>query len=265
MSRKLIVILIKEYRMNEIQVLSRLEGKVAVVTGGGSGIGQAATEAMVKEGGRVLIVGRRKEPLKLLVEQYPERVRYLQVDISSSGASSMIVDTALESFGRLDVLVNNAGVAVLKPLALITDEEIDQMLSVNIKGMLALSREAMPALEQSNGSIINISSVAGQTAVPGFTVYASTKSAIDRISKILAAEVGPMGIRVNVVAPGLTQTDMLSEMPQEAIDEMVQGATALRRIGTPEDVAQSITWLASDESNWVTGQIIQASGGLLLS
>jgi len=245
--------------------LRRLENKAAIVTGGGTGIGLATTEALVKEGANVLIVGRREAPLKSLAEKYPGKVSYLQADISHSGSSELIINTVLETYGKLDILVNNAGYAVIKPLMLITDDEIDQMLTLNVKAMLALSREAIPALEQSRGSIINISSVAAQTAVPGFTAYAATKSAIDRMSKILAVEVGPTGVRVNVVAPGLTRTDMLNATPQEAVDKLVNEATALRRVGEPEDIAETITWLASEQSAWVTGQVIQSSGGLLLS
>lgn len=251
--------------MSNFTCTDRLKDKVAIVTGGGTGIGRAATQAMINEGASVLIVGRRIEPLKELADKYPGRVSYLQADVSQAGCSQLIIKTVLETYGKLDVLVNNAASAVLKPLTLLSDDEIENMFNVNVKSMLALSREAIPELETSSGCIINISSVAAQSAVPGFTAYAATKAAIDRISKILAAETGPAGVRVNVVSPGLTQTDMLSATPQDAIDKLVNEATALRRLGTPAEVAESITWLASDQAKWVTGQVIQASGGLLLS
>jgi len=244
---------------------SKMAECVAIVTGGGTGIGRAAAIALVDQGAKVLLVGRRETPIKELSERYDGSMRYLQADISETGSSQKIIDAALETFGRLDTLVNNAGVAYVKPLADITDDEIEQMLSVNIKGILTLSRDAIPALQKSKGTIINISSVAGQSAVPGFSTYAATKAGIDRITKILAAELGPLGIRINAVSPGLTQTDMLAATPPEAIDKMVNEATALRRVGTPEDVAQSIVWLASSDAEWITGQVIQASGGLLLS
>ena len=148
---------------------------------------------------------------------------------------------------------------------MITDDEIDTMLATNVKGLLSLTREAIPALEKSKGLVINLGSVAAQTALPGMSGYATTKSGVYRLSKILAAELGPSGIRVNVVAPGLTQTDMLSAMPDEAVGQLVNEATALRRVGEPEDIARSIVWLASEEAGWVTGQVVQASGGLLLN
>lgn len=246
-------------------ISTSLAEKVAIVTGGGTGIGLAVAEALLSRGARILVVGRREAPIKELASKHDGRAKYLQADISQSGTSQAVIDRVLELFGRLDLLVNNAAAAVVKPLTDITDDEIDQMLTTNIKGLLALSRDAIPALEESKGSIINLSSVAGQSAVPGFSAYAATKSGVDRITKILAAELGPLGIRVNAVAPGLTRTDMLAATPDEAVNQMVNEATALRRLGEPEDVARSIVWLASDDAAWVTGQVIQASGGLMLS
>lgn len=251
--------------MTTLPTSNRLAGKVAIVTGGGTGIGRATAEAFVGEGAKVLIVGRREGPIKELAAKFDSAMTYLQADVTQPGIAKAIIDHAVEVFGRLDILVNNAGVAVVKPLSLVSDEEIDLMLTTNVRALLAMSREAIPALEESSGSIINLSSVAAQTAVPGMSAYAATKSGVDRLSKILAAELGPSGIRVNTVAPGLTQTDMLSVMPDEALTQLVNEGTALRRLGEPEDVAQSLVWLASDHAGWITGQVIQASGGLLLS
>ncbi|MHA1565692.1 MAG: SDR family NAD(P)-dependent oxidoreductase [Alphaproteobacteria bacterium] len=243
----------------------RLAGKAAIITGGGTGIGRATAEAFVAEGAKVLIVGRREAPIKELAAKYDGEMAYLQADVTQSGIAKAIMDHAMEVFGRVDILVNNAGTAVIKPLSMITDDEIEEVLATNVRAVLAMSREAIPALEKSKGSIINLSSVAAQTAVPGMSAYAATKSGVDRLSKILAVELGPMGIRVNVVAPGLTQTDMLSVMPDETLTQLVNEGTALRRLGEPADVAQSLVWLASDDAGWITGQVIQASGGLLLN
>lgn len=243
----------------------RLAGKVAIVTGGGTGIGRAAALALAAEGARVLVVGRRQAPIKDLAEQSNGQIKYFAADVTEPGAAKAIVDHAIAEFSRLDILVNNAGIIEIKPLSEFTDDEIDRLFNTNVRALLAMSREAIPALELSKGSIVNISSIAAQTAMPGMTAYAATKSGVDRISKILAAELGPNGIRVNAVAPGLTQTDMLANMPGEAVDQLVNEATALRRLGEPEDIARSIAWLASDSSGWVTGQVIQASGGLMLN
>lgn len=244
--------------------------KVIIITGGGTGIGKATAEEFVSLGAKVVIVGRRKQPLVELANAHKGDIQYFQADIAQSGSSKAIVDFTVEKFGRLDVLVNNAGAGIIKPLSLLTDSEIETMLSVNLKGMLSLSRDAIAELEKTKGSIINVSSVAGQSALPGFSAYAATKAGIDRVSKILANELGPSGIRVNTVAPGLTKTDMfnatmLSNGPNAEVDKLVNEATALRRLGEPEDVARSILWLASGNAGWVTGQIIQASGGLMLN
>ncbi len=244
---------------------SHLADKVAIITGGGTGIGRATAEALVGEGANVLLVGRREAPIRELAAKHDGRMAYLQSDVTHPGSAKTIVDFTLERFCRLDLLVNNAGIAILKPLSQLSDDEIDAMLTTNVRALLALSREAIPALERTKGSIVNLSSVAAQTAVPGMSAYAATKSGVDRLTKILAAELGPTGIRVNAVAPGLTKTDMLSVMPDEAITKLVDDSTALRRLGEPADIARTIVWLASDQAGWVTGQIVQASGGLLLS
>lgn len=251
--------------MSALSPANRLTGKVALITGGGTGIGRATAEAFVAEGAKVVVVGRREAVLRDLTEKHDGAMKYLVADVTRKGASQTVVSFVIEAFGQLDILVNNAGTAVLKPLNMLTDDEIEDMFATNIRGLLSLSRDAIGALEKTKGSIINISSVAAQTALPGMSAYAATKSGVDRLSKVLAAELGPLGIRVNVVSPGLTQTDMLSAMPDEAVAQMVNEATALRRVGEPADIARSIVWLASEHAGWITGQIVQSSGGLMLN
>lgn len=242
-----------------------LADKSAIVTGGGTGIGRAVALALAEAGAKVLIVGRREAPLHELAAQSDGAIAALQADVTGKGTARTIVEEALERFGRLDILVNNAAAAEIKPLAMLDDDEIDRLLITNIRALLALTREAVPALEESAGSVVNISSVAGQSALPGFTAYGATKAGVDRLTKVLANELGPLGIRVNAVAPGLTRTDLLGATPQPVIDKLIDEATALRRLGEPEDIARSVLWLASGEAAWVTGQIVQASGDLLLA
>ncbi|MCA9717520.1 MAG: glucose 1-dehydrogenase [Myxococcales bacterium] len=241
--------------------MNRFTDKVALVTGGGSGIGRAAALAFVAEGGAVVVTGRREAPLRALAEEHPDSVRAITGDISAPGVARRVVDFTLAQFGRLDTVVNNAGVWVAKPLVELTDDDIDLLLSVNVRGVLALTREAVPALQKTRGSVVNVSSTAARASLPGVAAYAGTKAAIERITSSLAVELGPLGVRVNAVAPGLTRTEMSATLP----DAMAQGMVAqtpLGRLGETADIARAITFLASDA--WITGQSLQSSGGLML-
>ncbi len=247
--------------------MTQFENKVAIITGGGTGIGRAVVDGLVAQGGRAFITGRREDPLKETALTHGNSVAYLAADLGQTGTSRQIIDEVMKTFGRIDFVVNNAAAAEVLPLSQSSDEAIDDMLSVNIKAPLALCRDAAAELEKTSGAIVNISSVAGQTAVPGFLVYAATKSAGDRITKILANELGPVGIRVNSVSPGLTQTPMFERTmgPQPEAVEMMKQQIALRRVGEPEEVARSVIWLLSEDASWITGQILQSSGGMMLN
>lgn len=244
--------------------MSRLNGKIALVTGGGTGIGKAIVEAFVAEGAKVVITGRREAPLKALASAHPDAIAYVTADVAKPGDPKRALEFTQETFGKLDILVNNAGTFNGKPLVETTDEEIALLTSVNFNGLVSTTREAIPFLLETKGSVLNVSSVAGK-GVWGAAVYSATKAAVDQLTRVLAAELGPQGIRVNVVAPGMTETDMATDLLQ--VDEVVQGTVAqtpLRRIGRPEDIAGAALFLASDDASWVTGQLLQASGGLLL-
>lgn len=243
--------------------MSRFTDKVALVTGGGTGIGKASALAIVAEGGKAVVVGRREEPLAALAKEHPDHVRYIALDVTSDDGPKRAVDYAVEQFGRLDVLVNNAGVAVLGPIAELGDKGIDALYDINVKAVLRLTREALPALVKTGGSVVNISSTLATGTAPYTVAYSGTKAALDHITRGLAAELGPAGVRVNAVAPGLTATDM-----GNGVDEGMRAAmvaqTPLGRIGTPEDIAKAVAFLASDDASWITGQSVQSSGGLML-
>jgi len=245
--------------------MSTFQGKVALVTGGGSGIGKSVAETFAREGAKVVVTGRRLDPLQALSARYPESIAFVQADVTKSGDARKAVDFTVEKFGRLDVLVNNAGTFVHKPLVETTDEDIAHVFAVNVSGVLAFSREAVPHLQKVKGNIVTISSAVGTGVMPNSSAYSGTKAAVDHISRVLAVELGPVGIRVNVVSPGVTKTDMAAPLLQDdGFTAGIVGQTPLGRIGLPEDIANVVSLLASDKAGWVTGQVVTASGGLLL-
>jgi 3-oxoacyl-[acyl-carrier protein] reductase len=243
----------------------KLSGKVALVTGGGSGIGRSIVERLVEDGARVIAVGRRTEPLDALTKKYPGKVSSFSADVTKSVDARKAVAFALQHLARLDILVNNAGAFVRKPLGETSDDEILAMLDVNVRGPLSFCREAAPHLEAHKGCIINISSAAGIYARPQLIAYGTAKAALHHATKLLAVELGPRAIRVNALAPGLIRSEMTDPiLADPARTQTFISLTALGRVGEPDDVAAVVSFLASDDARWITGQTIAVSGGLLL-
>ena len=244
---------------------TKFENKVILITGGGTGIGKATAAAFIAEGAKVVITGRRQSVLEATTKELGASSHFVVGDISKSGEPKAIVDETLAKYGQLDVLVNNAGIHTMGPLVETSDEEIERTYRINVFGPLVLSREALPHLTKTKGSIINISSTVSNGVIAGQSVYGSSKAAVDHATRTLAVEYGHSGVRVNAVAPGVTATDMSEgSLADENVMAMIIGQTPLGRVGDPSDIAKAILLLASDDASWITGQVVLASGGLMI-
>ncbi len=248
---------------------ARLAGRVALVTGGSRGIGAAIARRLAADGANVVInyarsQGAADEVVAAITAAGGKAVA-VKADVGIPAEIPGLFAATTAHFGRLDILVNNAAVMQRTFLPDVTAESIDAHFNVNVRGYLLCVVEAAKLLT-AGGSIINVSSAISRMAYPGAVVYTATKGAIDVITRVLAAELGPRGIRVNALAPGSTRTDMNSEKSGKTKEEERQEeqATALRRIGEVDDIADVAAFLASDEARWVTGAWIDASGGIRL-
>jgi 3-oxoacyl-[acyl-carrier protein] reductase len=243
----------------------RFSGKVVLVTGAGTGIGRAAAIAFAREGARVALIGRRPEPLAEVARSIGEHAAAIPADVASPGAAARVVAATVEAFGHLEVLVNNAAVFFRKTLDETSDEDLARAFLTNAVGALALTREALPFLARARGNVVNVSSTAANVAKPTLSAYSSSKLALEQATRSLAVELGPRGVRVNCVAPGMTETEMIADLAADPERMRTYVAsTPLGRVGQPEDVARAILFLASDEAGWITGQVVQSSGGFQL-
>lgn len=238
---------------------------VAIVTGGGTGIGRAAALAFAGRGARVLITGRRPEPLERTARE-ADGIEALAADVTDAEGAERVVAYALERRGRVDTLVNNAGMFAARPLAGADPETVASLFATNVVGPTLLARAALPHLKRTRGSISNVSSTFGHRPSPGAAHYGASKAALEHLTRSWALELAADGVRVNAVAPGPTETPMLdrSGLTPElvaAIKEAEAQRIPLGRRGEPEEVARWIVLLASPESAWVTGQVVGVDGG----
>jgi NAD(P)-dependent dehydrogenase (short-subunit alcohol dehydrogenase family) len=245
----------------------RLDEKVALITGGGTGIGRGISEAFALAGARIVVGGRKIDPLLETVRSVGgEAIAHaVACDVTSEGDRARLIAGAIERFGRLDVLVNNAGAVARSALETLPASEWERMLSVNATAPLLLARGALPHLRKTRGSIVNISTGSSLRAVPGYGAYGASKAALNHISQVLAIEAAPE-VRVNVICPGGVETEIFeSYLDEEEIDaakRWFRETTPLKRMGVPSDVAAAAVYLASDAAAWVTGVILRVDGGL---
>lgn len=242
-----------------------LKDKVAIVTGGTRGIGLEIVRTFLENGAKVALLGSKEETvtkaLELLKQENPnyEVIGYFPV----LHKEDKVADTfkkIYEYFGRIDILVNNAGVSSSTPIENYTEDEYDKIANLNIKAVFTCSKVVIPYLKKTKGTIINTSSMVSIYAQPSGVMYPTSKFAVNGITKSLARELAKYQIRVNAVAPGITETDMVKSLPKEVIDPLIK-TIPLNRIGTPKDVANGFLFLASDLASYVTGEILQVDGG----
>jgi NAD(P)-dependent dehydrogenase (short-subunit alcohol dehydrogenase family) len=244
-------------------------GQSIIVTGATSGIGRATAEAFGRGGGSVVAVGRSDAALSEVtaaVEAAGGRAIACKVDLTSVDAPERIVGAALSSFGRLDILVNAAGVIASGALEATTDEMWDMMMAVNLRAPFRLMRAAAPHLTTSKGCVVNVSSVNGLRSFPGVLAYCVSKAGVDHLTRCAAIEMAPLGVRVNAVNPGVTVTNLhrrsgMDEARYAAFLERSKETHPLGRPGQPGDIASMILFLASDEASWMTGETIPIDGG----
>jgi 3-oxoacyl-[acyl-carrier protein] reductase len=249
--------------------MSKLEGKVAVVTGASKGIGAAIAKHLADEGAAVVVnYASSKEGADRVVAEIKGkggRAVAVQADVAKQGDIRRLFAETKKAFGRLDVLVNNAGIYEFVPLENVTAEHFHKLFDLNVLGLLLASQEAVRQFGDSGGSIINISSVASTSAPPTASVYSATKAAVDTITRSLAKELGPRNIRVNSINPGMVVTEGTTSSGITAGESdyrrQVEAQTPLGRIGQPRDIGPAAVFLASSDSAWITGETLYISGG----
>ena len=247
--------------------MARLTGKVAVVTGASKGIGAAIAQELAQDGASVIVnystSAQGAEAVVAKIEAQGGKAKAVRADVSKPVEARQLIDEAVSQFQRIDILVNNAAVYDFLPLHEITEAHFDRMFDLNVKGLLFAMQAAAGAFDEKGGSIINIGSMVSQTPPPGGSVYSATKGALDVITKSLAGELGPRKIRVNAVLPGPVETEGTQSMGDwEQFKTMLLPRTPLGRVGQPRDIATVVSFLASDDAGWITGQLIPAAGGL---
>lgn len=245
--------------------MGSLAGRHALVTGAGRGIGAAIARRLDAEGARVAIVARSAEQLDATAATLGNDPVVIVGDLGTEDGPAAIAAAALEAFGdQLDVLVNNAAVSSRKAAPDYSADEITEMLNINVRGVLLLNGAVLPTMVAAGrGSIVNITSISGVRDTPRRTAYAATKAAVDGITRATAMEYGPAGIRSNAVAPGVVATEMWRrELAVEGVGEAVTAVTALRRLVTPDEIAEVVAFLASDAASSITGQTISADNGM---
>ena len=243
----------------------KLKNKVAIITGGSRGIGFATAERFLQEGATVVVAAssssNAQKAVKRLKELYPQgEISGISPDLTSLASVRESFGEILQKYGKVDILVNNAGVSESTPITAYTEETYDKVMDLNVKGIFNTVRAVVDSMAQRGGGVIlNTSSMVSISGQPSGFAYPASKFAVNGMTVSLARELGPKGIRVNAVAPGITETDMMKAVPKEVIEPMI-ARIPLRRLGQPEDIANAFAFLASSDASYITGVILSVDG-----
>jgi 3-oxoacyl-[acyl-carrier protein] reductase len=245
--------------------MKNLANKVILVTGASRGIGAAVAKNLAERGTKVIVnyaggVQSAEETVAAIINAGGNAIA-VQADVSKSDEVKAMFDQAIAHYGKIDVLVNNAGIMITKLIKDTTDEDFTRQFDINVRGTFNTLREAATRLED-NGSIINFSTSVNRIMLPGYSTYVATKAAVEQLTRVMAKEVGTRGININSISPGPTNTALFTTgKPQEVIDRLAS-LSAFNRLGEPEDIAQTVAFLASDDAKWITAQNIGVNGGM---
>lgn len=244
----------------------KLKNKVAIVTGGGTGIGRGISIMLAKEGAYVAVCGRRKDPLETTVKEIENsggEAIYVETDVTSVDQIQEMVETTLMKWGQIDILVNNAGVYIPDDIMATSETEWEKVLNVDVKGVFLVSKAVLPhMLKQEKGKILNIASIAGLFGFEKSAAYCAAKGAVVNLTREMALDYAPRGISVNAIAPGVIESDMTKPMlSDDASKDSFLTNIPVGRIGKPKDIAHAAVFLVSDESEYIVGQTIVVDGG----
>ena len=242
----------------------QLKGKVAIVTGSSRGIGAEIAYTLAAAGAKVVInYNGSKESAEEVAKNISDKggsAVIIQADVSKASEAVQLFDQALDHFGQVDILINNAGIMMNSLIKDVSDEDFTKMFDVNVKGVFNMMKQASTKLAE-NGSIVNFSSSTTRLMMPGYGIYSATKAAVEQMSRVFSKEIGERGINVNSILPGGTNTELFKEGKSDEVISKLASMSAFNRIGEPEDIAKIVLLLCSDEAKWMTGQNIGANGG----
>lgn len=244
----------------------KLNGKIAIVTGATAGIGRAIAKVLANEGAKVVATGRNVERGNSIVQEIKAdggEVVFVPVDMTKEETLGTLIKTTIETYGKIDVLVNNAGIAYVAPMEVYEQDKWDDVLDTNLRGPYLLCKKAMPYLIESKGNIVNIASISGLTPISGAYAYSPSKAAVISLTQLLAFDYAKQGVRVNAVCPGTIETEILACVTEEFLAQG-KAAIPMGRFGQPEEIAKVVAFLASDDASYITGQALAVDGGYVL-